>query len=55
MITFMKAACGPVPDEAKIELYCAQSLEHREWLVARGVEFLGTVFPDAERHVAGRR
>ena len=47
MTTFLKAACGPAPDEAKIELYAQRSLEHREWLVARGVEFLGTVFPHA--------
>ncbi len=43
MTTFLKAACGPAPDEAKIELYAQRSLEHREWLLARGVEFLGTV------------
>lgn len=47
MTAFMKAAFGPVPDEAKIELYCAGILEHRAWLCARGVEFLGTVRPDA--------
>ncbi|MDT4947615.1 MAG: 3-oxo-5alpha-steroid 4-dehydrogenase [Pseudonocardiales bacterium] len=44
MKTFLRAACGPSPDEAKIDLYCDRSLEHREWLTARGVEFLGTVF-----------
>lgn len=47
MTTFLKAACGPSPDEAKIELYCERSLEHRQWLVDRGVQFLGTVFPHA--------
>jgi 3-oxo-5alpha-steroid 4-dehydrogenase len=47
MKTFLMAACGPSPDEAKIDQYCERSLEHREWLTARGVEFLGTVFPDA--------
>jgi len=47
MRTFLLAACGPSPDEAKIELYCERSLEHREWLLAQGVEFLGTVFPHA--------
>lgn len=47
MTAFMKAAFGPLPDEAKIERYCAGILEHRRWLLARGVEFLGTVFPDA--------
>jgi 3-oxo-5alpha-steroid 4-dehydrogenase len=47
MKTFMTAAFGPSPDLSKIELYCERSLDHREWLVARGVEFLGTVFPHA--------
>ncbi|HEY2299477.1 MAG TPA: FAD-dependent oxidoreductase [Jatrophihabitans sp.] len=47
MATFLKAACGPSPDEAKIDAYCGRSLEHREWLVARGVSFSGTVFPHA--------
>lgn len=47
MKTFLKAATGPAPDEAKIDRYCDAILEHREWLLARGVEFLGTVFPHA--------
>ena len=47
MATFLRAACGPSADEAKIELYCRRSLEHRAWLVDRGVTFLGTVFPHA--------
>ncbi|MDT4910991.1 MAG: 3-oxo-5alpha-steroid 4-dehydrogenase [Pseudonocardiales bacterium] len=47
MKTFLRAACGPAPDGAKIDLYCERSLEHREWLVARGVRFLGTVLPHA--------
>ncbi|MDQ2796344.1 MAG: FAD-dependent oxidoreductase, partial [Actinomycetota bacterium] len=47
MRAFLHAACGPAPDEAKIDLYCERSLEHRDWLVALGVEFLGTVRPDA--------
>jgi len=47
MKAFLVAACGPSPDEAKIDLYCERSLEHREWLVARGVRFLGTVIPTA--------
>ena len=29
----------PVPDEAKIAAYCDASLEHFDWLVARGVPF----------------
>jgi 3-oxo-5alpha-steroid 4-dehydrogenase len=47
MRTFLSAACGPSPDVEKIDLYCTRSLEHREWLLARGVRFLGTVFPHA--------
>ena len=47
MRTFLTAACGPAPDLEKIDAYCTHSLEHRDWLVARGVEFLGTVVPDA--------
>jgi 3-oxo-5alpha-steroid 4-dehydrogenase len=47
MRTFLTAACGPAPDLDKIDAYCTSSLEHREWLLARGVRFLGTVVPDA--------
>ncbi len=47
MKSFLRAACGPSPDEAKIDAYCDAITEHREWLLARGVRFLGTVFPHA--------
>ncbi|MEO6884833.1 MAG: FAD-dependent oxidoreductase [Jatrophihabitantaceae bacterium] len=47
MKTFLKALCGPSPDEAKIDVYCEQSLEHHAWLLARGVQFLGAIIPDA--------
>ncbi|HZZ97462.1 MAG TPA: FAD-dependent oxidoreductase [Jatrophihabitantaceae bacterium] len=47
MRTFLKASCGPSPDEAKIDVYCDRSLEHHDWLVERGVEFLGAVMPHA--------
>lgn len=47
MRAFLLAACGPEPDVEKVEVYCARSLEHRSWLVARGVRFLGTVIPSA--------
>ena len=47
MRTFLTAACGPAPDLAKIERYCEASLEHRAWLVDRGIRFLGTVIPTA--------
>jgi 3-oxo-5alpha-steroid 4-dehydrogenase len=47
MRTFLAAVCGPSPDLDKVDAYCARSLEHREWLLARGVRFLGTVLPHA--------
>jgi 3-oxo-5alpha-steroid 4-dehydrogenase len=47
MRAYLRAACGPAPDEAKIDLYCERSLEHREWLLARGITFLGSVVPEA--------
>jgi 3-oxo-5alpha-steroid 4-dehydrogenase len=47
MRAFLTAACGPAPDRDKIDAYCDGSLEHHSWLVARGVEFLGTVRPGA--------
>lgn len=39
MFAYMTAACGPHPDEPRIEKYCATSLEHFDWLVERGVVF----------------
>lgn len=45
MKAFLMAACGPSPDESKIDVYVDRSLEHHEWLLARGVWFLGTVNP----------
>jgi 3-oxo-5alpha-steroid 4-dehydrogenase len=42
MRAFLLAACGPGPDEAKIDVYCERSLEHYDWLTARGIEFTGT-------------
>lgn len=45
MKAFLTAACGPAPDEAKIDVYVDRSVEHHDWLLARGVRFLGTVNP----------
>ena len=39
MYRYLMAACGPDPDETKIARYCAESLGHFDWLVARGVPF----------------
>ncbi|MDP9092317.1 MAG: FAD-dependent oxidoreductase [Actinomycetota bacterium] len=41
MKVFLEAACGPSPDLEKIESYCQDSVEHHDWLRARGVQFLG--------------
>ncbi|MGW0838825.1 FAD-dependent oxidoreductase [Streptomyces sp. NPDC002787] len=47
MRTFLLAACGPAPDAAKIDLYVERSVEHHDWLLARGVRFLGKVNPNS--------
>ena len=39
MTRYLLAACGPEPDEAKVVAYAEASLEHFDWLVARGVEY----------------
>ena len=43
------------PTRRRSMLYCDRSLEHRDWLVERGVEFLGTVMPHANGTSAARR
>ena len=39
MNAFLTAALGPGADAAKIDAYCHGSVEHFDWLVARGVVF----------------
>ncbi|MEY1677092.1 FAD-dependent oxidoreductase [Gordonia sp. ABKF26] len=39
MKAFMKAALGPGVDEAKVDVYCEESVEHYNWLVDAGVVF----------------
>jgi 3-oxo-5alpha-steroid 4-dehydrogenase len=39
MFKFLMAACGPDTDQAKVSLYCEQSVEHFHWLVDSGVPF----------------
>ena len=48
MTAYLMAACGPEPDEAKVVAYAESSLEHFDWLVARGVEFDARL--DVETH-----
>jgi 3-oxo-5alpha-steroid 4-dehydrogenase len=39
MYKYLMAASGPGEDEAKIRLFCDQSVEHFHWLVKQGVPF----------------
>ncbi|MEV0293640.1 FAD-dependent oxidoreductase [Nocardia sp. NPDC050710] len=39
MAAFLRSALGPGADAEKIARYCADSVEHYHWLVARGVPF----------------
>jgi 3-oxo-5alpha-steroid 4-dehydrogenase len=47
MFAYLMAACGPGPDERLVRPFAEYSLEHYHWLVAQGVEFGTTFFPDA--------
>lgn len=40
MYEFLSAATGPGVDEAKLALYCEDSVEHFDWLVSCGVPFV---------------
>ncbi|HYZ55618.1 MAG TPA: FAD-dependent oxidoreductase [Streptosporangiaceae bacterium] len=44
MLTYLRAALGPHADEEKLRLYCDGSVEHFEWLRARGLTFNETLF-----------
>ncbi|WP_369635915.1 FAD-dependent oxidoreductase, partial [Nocardia sp. JMUB6875] len=44
MAAFLKAALGAGADHAKIDEYCAGSVEHFHWLVDRGVPFKPTMW-----------
>ncbi len=39
MFKYLAASCGESPDEAKLRLYCQDSVEHYDWLVEQGVPF----------------
>src|SRR5262249_5392714 len=39
-----RVAVTPAPDAEKIRLYCEQSVEHFDWLVAQGVPFNDTMY-----------
>ena len=46
MFTFLMAACGPAPDEAKVRVFCDESVRHFHWLEAHGVPFKRTFYPE---------
>ena len=46
MFRFLMAACGPGADEAKVRLYCDESVDHYHWLVDRGVPFKAGFYPE---------
>ena len=46
MFRFLMAACGPDADEAKVRLYCDESVDHYHWLVDQGVPFKAGFYPE---------
>jgi 3-oxo-5alpha-steroid 4-dehydrogenase len=40
MYTFLLASLGPGVDETKLRVYCDESLDHYDWLVANGVPLI---------------
>jgi 3-oxo-5alpha-steroid 4-dehydrogenase len=44
MKAFLMAALGPDCDEEKVTAYCEGSVEHYDWLVARGIPFTASVW-----------
>lgn len=45
MFKYLMASCGPRPDEAKIRLYCEDSVDHYHWLLDQGVPFKPVFYP----------
>ncbi len=46
MFKYLMATCGPGEDEAKIRMYCDQSVGHYHWLVEHGVPFKESYYGD---------
>jgi succinate dehydrogenase/fumarate reductase flavoprotein subunit len=44
MFKYLMASSGLTPDEAKIRVYCDDSVEHYDWVVAQGVPFKETFY-----------
>jgi succinate dehydrogenase/fumarate reductase flavoprotein subunit len=45
MYRYLLQASGPAADETKVRLYCEQSLQHYDWLLAQGVVFKPEYYP----------
>jgi 3-oxo-5alpha-steroid 4-dehydrogenase len=45
MFKYLMASCGPRPNEAKIRLYCEQSVAHFDWFLEQGVPFKPVFYP----------
>ncbi len=46
MFAFLMAACGPAADEAKVRIFCEESVAHFRWLEEHGVPFKRTFYPE---------
>ncbi len=46
MFTFLMAACGPAPDEAKVRVFCEESVAHFHWFESHGVPFKRSFYPE---------
>ncbi len=46
MYKFLLAACGPEADADKVRIFCAESVVHFHWLVAHGVPFKHSFYPE---------
>lgn len=53
MFKFLMAAMGPGADEAKTDVYCRESVDHFDWLVACGVPFKATFWEEPAWEIPG--
>jgi succinate dehydrogenase/fumarate reductase flavoprotein subunit len=53
MIAYVRMAAGSGCDEERIRIFCEGSLEHFDWLCARGVEFKDAFEPEKTTHPFG--
>ena len=45
MYRYLMASCGPNPDQAKIQVYCQDSVEHYHWFLRHNVPFKAVFYP----------